>query len=262
MRKLFALVALAVLACTPGKEAGLAAPPNGRVTFNAAFGDTLDYSFLVSSFGARATGLLFSVRPQGTFTSGWTVPTRRPSSTLSTQFYLINPTAWDSASFALWAWGTRGSAVSPDSTLVAVWKRVRAPGAPPGGTLDSTRTIGSIILTPPAVTLAFLGQQQFCSFMKFVDGRVAMKSVQAAVCASVYQGAFSSTQRAVSPAQQAKTDSTCTAYRLQANDLGSITQENCTPAGPASFHLPYRHPEVYIARALPPRNIWEGAYGR
>lgn len=105
------------------------------------------------------------MRQAGAYTTGWTVPTRAAVTTLSRQFRLVNLSAWDSASFTLWVWGVNGAKVSRDSTLIATWKIVRSPSAPPGGSLDSTQ-VQAVMIRPNPATLAVNTSLQYCGYVK------------------------------------------------------------------------------------------------
>lgn len=162
------LLSALLVACHPSPPAGDPAPPDtGSVTkpvaAQAAFGhalaagDTLAYILTLNSFGARATGAQFTVFASQ---AGWTRPVRQPMITLSLPFTLINATAWDTVTFKLYAWGTNGAKVSKDSSLLATWRVVRSPSAPPGGSIDSSQVIAWQIWpddarTPTAATTQF-----------------------------------------------------------------------------------------------------------
>ncbi len=114
-------------------------PPAGSVVASAvAPGDTLKYKLNLTSFGNRATGAQFTVTASG---AGWLVrPIRQATTTLSTDFILVNTTDWMTSTFKLYAWGTRGTQISKDSTLIATWTVQREVGPPPGGSIDSSAT--------------------------------------------------------------------------------------------------------------------------
>lgn len=101
-------------------------------------GDTLNYKLNLTNFGPSATGAQFTVTASG---GGWTRPIRQATTTLSTDFKLINTTAWTTSTFKLYAWGTRGATISRDSTLIATWTVNRSVGPPPSGDIDSSGVI-------------------------------------------------------------------------------------------------------------------------
>lgn len=106
---------------------------------SAAPGDSLAYKVILTSFGQRATGALFTVHTTAT---GWNVrPVRQATTTLTTNFLLANTTGWSTATFRLYAWGTNGTVVSKDSTLIATWTVNRSVGPPPSGGIDSSGAI-------------------------------------------------------------------------------------------------------------------------
>jgi hypothetical protein len=174
IRLLLALAVFLVGACTRAPAPDEPAPPPAGalerdsapapLTHRAAFvapGDTLTYTLTLASFGARATGALFTVH---SITPGWRGPVRQSMTTLTSGFELVAPAAWDSAAFRLYAWGTNGSKVSRDSTLIASWKVLRSPGAPPGGTLDSSAVI-ALQVWPDSARLAFFETRQMCAYV-------------------------------------------------------------------------------------------------
>lgn len=144
-RWLSLIVLLFAAGCTPppdtrtdslGASVGMLEGRNAAVT--VAPGDTLDYKLVLTSFGNRATGALFTVTASG---GGWQRPIRQATTTLTTDFKLINTTDWTTSTFKLYAWGTRSPAISKDSTLIATWTVNRSVGPPPGGIIDSSDVI-------------------------------------------------------------------------------------------------------------------------
>lgn len=188
-RSSLALVVLALAACSSGVEAPPGSTPTGGGTVdlvlpagvheelplisrvsdgpvkalsNVAVGDSLLYGYTLISFGPRATSGQICVRAVGSYTTGWTLPCGQPATALTGQFLAVNSSAWDSASFALWEKGVRGSLVARDSSLLATWKVIRGPGSAPGGSIDSTRVV-AVGVTPKAFTVAAGGRQTVCA---------------------------------------------------------------------------------------------------
>lgn len=95
------------------------APKSGVVTVGDV-SDTTAHTLVLTSFGQRASGALFTVTSEDC-TSDWTLPVRQATNSLTSTFTLINNNTWTTCSFALYAWGTRDAEISLDSTRIAVW---------------------------------------------------------------------------------------------------------------------------------------------
>lgn len=131
-------------------------------------GDTLLYTIAWSA-GARAQGYLVTTTvTQGTGWSG--MLTNAPTVALSIPFRPINTTAWDSVTFQACVVSTAPGKVNSPSRCTS-WKLVRGPGTPGTPTVDSSQVIASFDVKPDGVALYTNASQQFCPFVKALDGK-------------------------------------------------------------------------------------------
>lgn len=116
-------------------------------------------------------------------------------------------------------WSTSACSVSRTYTI--------SDSAPPPPTVDTTLSIGALIIKPDAVTLPTFGTQQFCAFIRFRDGKVAMRAQDGSVCSTEYTKLPASV-RTPNMSQQVIADTTCLTWKAIG---GSITASTCDIIG-------------------------------
>lgn len=168
-----ALMALALVGCIgqggePSAPSSITASRHSQLASSAP-GDTLRYTISWSA-GARATG--YQVTTTVTQGSGWSgLLTNTATPSLSIPFTPINTSAWDSVSFQACVVSTAPN--KPNSLpRCTTWKLIRAPGIPGQPSIDSSQVIASILVRPKNVTVSLAGNQQFCPYVKALDGGV------------------------------------------------------------------------------------------
>jgi hypothetical protein len=176
-----------VLACTPtdAPEApATVVAARDPILAGMAPGDSLRYTVGWSA-GARATGYAVTVTASQ---PGWSgLPANTLTVALSLPFTAINTTAWDSTSFTACVASTLTG--KPNSLpRCTTWKVIRGPGQPGPPTVDSSLVIAAVLLKPDAVALGTLATQQFCPYVRALDGKVRFISGYEglAVCQAEY----------------------------------------------------------------------------
>jgi len=224
-RSLLALVLLATAAATPPPRAedppvrpGEPRLEGPRGLVPRAVGDTLSYR-MRWGVGLRATGYLVTVlssRP------GWTgLPNNSAIADTSTSWKAIAPPGWDSTTFTATVISTRGALRSAARSLR--WAVNAGVGQPGPIVLDTTLQLARLDLKPDSIRLAPLAQVQFCPFIQFRDGAVAMRGQDAPQCSLQYAQLGAVIKRA-SAAQQAVADLVCIDWQATG---GTITPDPC-----------------------------------
>lgn len=118
-----------------------------------------------------------------------------------------------------------GEQIQPEKCVV--W-RVVLPAKPVDSVwVDSSLTIAKLDLKPDKISVEAKKTVQFCAFVVFLDGKVAMRAKEkiAPECLSEYTR-FSLVQRSVKPAQQEIADTLCVKFEATG---GTISAETCQP---------------------------------
>jgi len=228
--RLALLASLALLAvpnsgCTPA-DAKPAPPASLRVVnlepVTVAPGDTLRYTLRWGK-GARATGYRVTVSSNPT---GWgNMPNNLALSDTTVSFGALAPSlpaVWDSVTFTATIVSTQGSKLSTPSSVS--WKAVRAPGPPGPIIVDSSLTVIGLDVKPDTVKTLLAGQsQQFCTFIKFYGGAMALRAQDSPQCDPEY-AKLPATARVVSATQQGIANVFCLTWKATG---GTITVGGC-----------------------------------
>lgn len=96
--------------------------------------------------------------------------------------------------------------------------------------VDSALAIAKLDIKPDKVNLEFGQKQQFCAYIVFLNGKVALRTQDKSTpeCDEMYKQ-FSLTQRDITIKQQQRADSTCVKWEATG---GTITAETCGPNNP------------------------------
>lgn len=95
----------------------------------------------------------------------------------------------------------------------------------PDPVVDSVLQLSRLIVKPDTISLTYGAKTQFCAFLKFKNGKIAMRTTDDSdTCLREY-AKFPLTSRDVSGAQQLIADATCVSWKATG---GSITSEVCT----------------------------------
>jgi hypothetical protein len=180
----------------------------------------------------QATGIEWCVRPWLFSLTGWTGLPCTLISPADTIRVIASSTSWDSVRFRVVAWSRRNAERSRDSVYV-ITPTFKRPLPPPGPiVIDTSLTVAAVLVRPGNVEINIALQPgrtvQFCAYLSYLDGKVALPIGQRPQCDEDYLAGFSAAQRTPSAAQQAKTDGSCVRWLATG---GTITAEACGTLG-------------------------------
>lgn len=222
-RLILAALAVGLFACSGD---GIVAPPPAKsppVTVEANIsesGDTLSYILRwghAASTSSYLVTVVASGTPVGTATSG--LPSAQSVTDTTIKFTAINLT-FDSLSFTATVFADRG-ALQDSTPATVTWHYVKRPGVPGPIIVDSTAS-PVILFAGLDVHAGHFGDENFylrpvpgaplyqggervaitvCSYFKFSDGTVAMRTQDARYCLYNYRVAYAAAIRSVCTSQ-------------------------------------------------------------
>lgn len=124
------------------------------------------------------------------------------------------------------------------ATASRTWSFTTPDQAPPPPIIDTALVISRLDLKPDSVRLGTGQQVQFCAFIAFKDGAVAMRGQDGPVCSAAYTALI---PKFPSGAQQAKADSLCLTWQATG---GTITVSPCDVVGQLGLRRTMRVSEL------------------